>query len=170
MVRGGFDRYENPGCVHLARKFPQRRARWPKKVLKDLSPGRKPAEVISGAGLPDAQRRSKDFFQRLASKSPRFRTRVDDAALAQRENVREFGHDLFDVMRHQNQSGTIFSRGHLAEVGKKSFSSYRIKSFARFVQNEDHGLGHQRSGDENTLPLTLREHLPIARGRLRDLQ
>ena len=154
----------------LHASFGKRRARYPKKYDADLSRWRNPTQIISGIGLPNAKRRIKDFFQGVGVKPSSFRTRVDDASVAQRKNVREFRDDLFNVMGYQNQSRSIFSLRQLAKVGEKSFSSDGIESFARFVEDKDGRLGHQRSGDQNTLSLTLREHVPIASDRLRNAQ
>ena len=126
--------------------------------------------MISRVGLPNSKRRCEDPSQRFGLKAAGFRTCIEDPTLPQCENVREFRNDLLDVMGNENQCRSISLLRQSPEVGEKSFPSDRVEPFTRFVENEDHRVGHEGSRNENALAFALGKYFPISRGGLRNAE
>ena len=63
----------------------------------------------------------------------------------------EAGRDLFYVVGHQHQWGPCLSSAHFVEVGDELFSSAYVEAGGWFVEEDQGGIGHQGSREEDAL-------------------
>ena len=72
----------------------------------------------------------------------------------------EHRHDLFHMMRHQHQRGRVFLMAQPLDELQEMLPCRRVQPRARFVQDEQARMRHQRPADQHPLAFALREHLP----------
>jgi hypothetical protein len=63
-------------------------------------------------------------------------SRGEHLSSAKQERVGEGGHDLLDVMGHEDERGCAGARAEPLEEGEKMFAGDGIKAGAGFVENE----------------------------------
>ncbi len=82
--------------------------------------------------------------------------------MAQQEGMSEGRHDFFDMVGHEDErGGTARGREVLNEV-EELFASHWVEAGAGFIQYEQLRLGHECSGNQDTLALALGEDGPWA--------
>ena len=69
----------------------------------------------------------------------------------------ESGGNLLDVMGHQDQGRSIGVGGQIGQSGDELLAAAEVQAGCGFVEQQQFGIGHQRSGDQDTLALALRE-------------
>jgi len=105
--------------------------------------------------MRDPQRCGKGFRKPRACQHTRAFAGRDDTTGAQQERVSEDRHDLLDVMRDKNQRGRAALRSEAFKKGEELLAGDRIETGARFIEDEQAGPCHQRTGDENALTFPL---------------
>lgn len=83
----------------------------------------------------------------------------------QHERMTEGRHDLLHMMGDEEQ-GRARLATELGDQREESLAGYGIQSGARFVQNQDIGLSHQRSRDQHALAFALGEDGPGTMGEV----
>jgi hypothetical protein len=80
---------------------------------------------------------------------------VNYLAITQHECVAEQRQDFFNVVSHVDERGNFLLFADSTQRGEKALPCARIHAGARFVENDQVGLCHPRSRDQDFLLLTL---------------
>ncbi len=105
---------------------------------------------------------SENLSEQFGGKPLRLGAAVSDLSIADGEKMGELRQDFLDMMGHKDESGGVFASSQSAEIEQKALASHGVESGAGFVEDEEFGLRHERTGDEHALAFALGKDLPVA--------
>ncbi len=118
-------------------------------------PGAGASREVTSVDHLNHDRLTERMGQILTGHHVRQQTLSDDSALRQQQRMTETGRDLLHVVGHQNHGGRVRVGGKLTQSRHQFLTPTQVQTSGRFVEEQQLGVGHQRTRDEYPFAFTL---------------